>query len=60
MHSANQGVALAKMILAGQLGHDPAKLRILCGDIGGSFGLKLGAAREDIAVAAASRASSAR
>ena len=56
VHSANQGVALAKMILAGQLGHDPDKLRILCGDIGGSFGLKLGAAREDIAVAAASRA----
>jgi carbon-monoxide dehydrogenase large subunit len=56
VHSANQGVALAKMILAGQLGHDPDKLRIMCGDIGGSFGLKLGAAREDIAVAAASRA----
>ena len=52
VHSANQGVALAKMILAGQLGHDPDKLRILCGDIGGSFGLKIGAAREDIAVAA--------
>lgn len=56
VHSANQGVALAKMILAGQLGQDPDKLRILCGDIGGSFGLKLGASREDIAVAAASRA----
>ena len=56
VHSANQGVALAKMILAGQLGLDPDKLRILCGDIGGSFGLKIGAAREDIAVAAASRA----
>jgi carbon-monoxide dehydrogenase large subunit len=56
VHSANQGVMLAKMILAGQLGHDADKLRIVCGDIGGSFGLKLGAAREDIAVAAASRA----
>ncbi|MEA3020304.1 MAG: aerobic carbon-monoxide dehydrogenase large subunit [Actinomycetota bacterium] len=56
VHSANQGVGLAKMILAGQLGQDPDKLRILCGDIGGSFGLKLGASREDIAVAAASRA----
>jgi aerobic carbon-monoxide dehydrogenase large subunit len=56
IHSANQGVGMAKMMLAGQLGQDADKLRILCGDIGGSFGLKLGAAREDISVAAASRA----
>jgi carbon-monoxide dehydrogenase large subunit len=56
VHSANQGVSMAKMILASQLGHDPDKLRVLCGDIGGSFGLKLGAAREDIAVCAAARA----
>jgi carbon-monoxide dehydrogenase large subunit len=56
VHSANQGVAMAKMILAGQLGQDFDKLQILCGDIGGSFGLKIGAAREDIAVCAASRA----
>ena len=56
VHSANQGVMMAKMILAAQLGQDADKLRILCGDIGGSFGLKLGAGREDIAVCAASRA----
>ena len=56
VHSANQGVSMAKMILAAQLGQDADKLRILCGDIGGSFGLKMGAAREDIAVCAASRA----
>ena len=56
VHSANQGVGMAKMILGGQLGHDFDKLRVLCGDIGGSFGLKLGAGREDIAVCAASRA----
>ena len=31
------------------------KVRVLCGDIGGSFGLKIGASREDVAVAAASR-----
>ena len=37
-------------------GHAPEKVRVLAGDIGGSFGLKIGAAREDIAVAAASRA----
>ncbi len=51
VHSVNQGVALAKMTLAGQLGLDPDKLRVLCGDIGGSFGLKIGASREDIACA---------
>jgi carbon-monoxide dehydrogenase large subunit len=56
VHSANQGVSMAKMILCGQLGQEPDKLRVLCGDIGGSFGLKLGAGREDIAVCAASRA----
>ena len=31
-------------------------MRVLAGDIGGSFGLKIGATREDLAVAAASRA----
>ena len=56
LHSSNQGVGLAKMIVAGQLGLNPDDVRVLCGDIGGSFGLKLGAAREDVAVAAASRA----
>src|SRR3954469_18235000 len=56
VHSANQGVMMAKMILAGQLGQDADKLRILCGDIGGAVGLKLGAGREDVAVCAASRA----
>jgi len=56
IHGSNQGVGLARMMLAGQLGHPPEKLRVVCGDIGGSFGLKLGAAREDIAVAAVARA----
>ena len=31
------------------------KVRVLAGDIGGSFGLKIGASREELAVAAASR-----
>jgi carbon-monoxide dehydrogenase large subunit len=43
------------MGLATQLGMPLEKVRVLAGDIGGSFGLKLGAAREDIACAAASR-----
>jgi carbon-monoxide dehydrogenase large subunit len=56
VHSANQGVGMTKMILVGQLGLAPDKVRVLCGDIGGSFGLKIGASREEIACAAASRA----
>ncbi len=56
VHGANQGVHLAKMTLCAQLGLPPDKVRVLCGDIGGSFGLKISASREDIACAAASRA----
>ncbi len=54
-HSANQGVHSARSTLAVQLGLEPDKVRILCKDIGGSFGLKNGASREEIAVAAGSR-----
>ncbi len=56
MHGSNQGVGIAKMILSGQLGLPPDKVRVLCGDIGGSFGLKIGAGREEIAAAALSKA----
>jgi carbon-monoxide dehydrogenase large subunit len=55
VYSATQGVHIARMGLATQLGIPQEKVRVLAGDIGGSFGLKLGAAREDIACAAASR-----
>ncbi|HTN80332.1 MAG TPA: xanthine dehydrogenase family protein molybdopterin-binding subunit [Acidimicrobiales bacterium] len=56
VHGSNQGVHLTRMALCTQLGLPPDKVRVLCGDIGGSFGLKFGAAREEIACAAASRA----
>jgi carbon-monoxide dehydrogenase large subunit len=55
VYSATQGVHIARMALATQLGMPLEKVRVLAGDIGGSFGLKLGAAREDIACAATSR-----
>lgn len=55
VYSANQGVHIARMALSTQLGMPIEKIRVMSGDIGGSFGLKLGASREDIAVAAASR-----
>jgi carbon-monoxide dehydrogenase large subunit len=55
VHVATQGVHLAKIFLAMSLGMEQDKVRVLAGDIGGSFGLKIGAYREDVAVAAASR-----
>src|SRR5204862_7841474 len=56
VHSATQGVGMTKMGIGMQLGHPLDKLRVLAGDIGGSFGLKMGAAREEAAVAAAAKA----
>jgi carbon-monoxide dehydrogenase large subunit len=55
IHGSNQGVGLAKMVLVGQLGMEAEKIRVLCGDIGGSFGLKIGTGREEIAAAALSK-----
>ena len=54
MWSANQGVHHQRNTLAGRLGMDPEKIRIRTADVGGSFGLKIGASREDVAVAVAS------
>jgi carbon-monoxide dehydrogenase large subunit len=56
MWSANQGVHAHRTTISGRLGMDPEKVRIRTADVGGSFGLKLGGSREDVAVAAASRA----
>ena len=56
VHAATQGVHITRMGVATRLGMEPDKVRVLAGDIGGSFGLKIGASREELAVAAASRA----
>ncbi len=56
MYAATQGVHITKMGVTARLGLEPEKVRVLAGDIGGSFGLKIGASREELAVAAASRA----
>jgi carbon-monoxide dehydrogenase large subunit len=56
LHGSNQGVGIAKMVLASQLGLERDNVRVLCGDIGGSFGLKIGTGREEIATAALSKA----
>jgi carbon-monoxide dehydrogenase large subunit len=55
VYSATQSVQLSRNIFATRLGIEPGKVRVLAGDIGGSFGLKIGASREELAVGAASR-----
>jgi len=56
MHAATQSVHVTKIAVAMRLGMEQHEIRVVAGDIGGSFGLKIGASREELAVAAASRA----
>jgi carbon-monoxide dehydrogenase large subunit len=56
VHAATQSVHVTRMGVAMRLGIEADKVRVVAGDIGGSFGLKIGASREELAVAAASRA----
>jgi carbon-monoxide dehydrogenase large subunit len=55
VYAATQSVHITRTCVATRLGIDPEQVRVLAGDIGGSFGLKIGASREELAVAAASR-----
>ncbi len=55
MYAATQSVHVTRIAVAMRLGMEQDKVRVLAGDIGGSFGLKIGASREELAVAAASR-----
>jgi aerobic carbon-monoxide dehydrogenase large subunit len=52
---AGQGVALVQSTLAARTGIPSEKIRVRTGDVGGSFGLKIGAYREDVVCAAASK-----
>jgi aerobic carbon-monoxide dehydrogenase large subunit len=54
-YAATQSVHITRNGVAARLGLEGDKVRVLAGDIGGSFGLKIGASREELAVAAASR-----
>src|SRR5215469_12925486 len=56
VYAATQSVHVTKMAVAMRLGMEPDTVRVLAGDIGGSFGLKIGASREELAIAASSRA----
>jgi aerobic carbon-monoxide dehydrogenase large subunit len=55
VYAATQSVHITRNGVAARLGIEPGQVRVLAGDIGGSFGLKIGASREELAVAAASR-----
>jgi carbon-monoxide dehydrogenase large subunit len=55
VYAATQSVHITRTGVATRLGLEPDQVRVLAGDIGGSFGLKIGASREELAVAAASR-----
>ena len=55
VYAATQSVHVTKMAVAMRLGMEQDKVRVLAGDVGGSFGLKIGASREELAVAAAAR-----
>src|SRR5580700_87330 len=55
VHAATQSVHITRNGVATRLGLERDQVRVLAGDIGGSFGLKIGASREELAVAAASR-----
>jgi len=55
VYAATQSVHLTRTGVATRLGLEGDQVRVLAGDIGGSFGLKIGASREELAVAAASR-----
>jgi carbon-monoxide dehydrogenase large subunit len=56
VYAATQSVHVSRKAVATRLGIEPEQVRVLAGDVGGSFGLKIGASREELAVAAASRA----
>jgi len=53
VYSATQSVHITRNGIAACLGIEPTKVRVFAGDIGGSFGLKMGGTREELAVAAA-------
>jgi carbon-monoxide dehydrogenase large subunit len=55
VYAATQSVHVTRNGVAARLDIEGDKVHVLAGDIGGSFGLKIGASREELAVAAASR-----
>jgi carbon-monoxide dehydrogenase large subunit len=55
VHSSTQNPFQLRDALAGLFGEAPARIRVLAGDVGGSFGMKAGLFREDALVFWAAR-----
>ena len=55
VHTSTQGVAAVATVISDRLGLPIESVQVLAGDVGGSFGLKGGASREDVAVCVAAR-----
>ncbi len=55
VRASTQGVNTTRQMLAQQLRMPPDRVRVVAEDVGGSFGLKFGASREEVACCAASR-----
>ena len=55
VRAATQGVNTTRQMLAEQLRMPLDRVRVVAKDVGGSFGLKFGASREEVACCAASR-----
>lgn len=53
--ASTQNAQAARAVLAGQLGLDATAVRVIAPDVGGGFGAKFGAKREEVAVAWAAR-----
>src|SRR5205823_5545403 len=54
-HASCQAPHMVRYHLSSLVGHPMAKLHVVNGDVGGSFGLKVNVHREDVALAAASK-----
>ncbi len=54
-HAASQSPQGLRHHLSNMIGHPMERMRVLCGDVGGAFGLKGFVHREDVALAAASK-----
>jgi aerobic carbon-monoxide dehydrogenase large subunit len=54
-HAASQSPHGLRHHLSNLIGHPMERMRVLCGDVGGAFGLKGFVHREDVALAAASK-----
>ena len=53
--TSTQNAQIARFILAGALGLDPASIRVVAPDVGGGFGAKIGIDRDSLLVAWAAR-----